>query len=54
MSMSWTCPYCNKIATITESNLSVNTHEFHKNNRHDAALHFVTAVTVTCPRFLTQ
>lgn len=33
MSSSWTCPYCNQVATITESNVSVDTHYFNLSNK---------------------
>jgi hypothetical protein len=32
---SWTCPYCNQIATITENNTSYDIHFFDKNNKDD-------------------
>lgn len=44
---SWTCPYCNRDATITDSNFSRNVHLFDKDNKH-GMLALVTLVT-TCP-----
>ncbi len=32
-STSWTCPYCNRVATITAENVSGGTHSFHLNNK---------------------
>ncbi|HWH73211.1 MAG TPA: DUF4145 domain-containing protein [Methylibium sp.] len=32
-STSWTCPYCNRVATVTGENVSVDTHAFEKNNK---------------------
>ena len=34
-SFSWTCPYCNRIATITNSNVSYSMHDFEVGNEHD-------------------
>lgn len=47
MSSSWTCPYCNRIATITGSNVSVDTHYFDQNNK-SGNLGLKTSVIV-CP-----
>ena len=47
---SWTCPYCNQIATITESNTSYSTHTFDNQNK-DGDLGIRTAVIV-CPNEL--
>lgn len=30
--ISWTCPYCNQVATITAENFSQDMHHFNKNN----------------------
>ena len=46
--MSWTCPYCNQIATITESNLSNDRHVFNQNNKEGCNLSLWTRVTI-CP-----
>lgn len=45
---SWTCPYCQQIATITDNNLSEGIHRFDENNRHDVPLYLQISVTV-CP-----
>lgn len=46
-SFSWTCPFCNKIATITEHNWSINKHTFSKNNKYgDLA---IMTYIVICP-----
>ena len=44
---SWTCPYCNRVATITKENVSTATHAFEKNNKH-GLVGLRTWVTV-CP-----
>lgn len=43
----WTCPYCNRDSTITESNFSSAWHEFNNDNK-DGNLAIVTRV-ITCP-----
>ena len=43
----WTCPYCNRDATITESNFSSSWHDFDNDNK-DGKLTLVTRV-ITCP-----
>ena len=43
----WTCPYCNRNATITGSNYSSNSHKFGHNNK-DGDLLIKTSVVV-CP-----
>lgn len=43
----WTCPYCNRNATIISSNYSSDTHYFEENNK-DGKLCINTIVTV-CP-----
>jgi len=45
---SWVCPYCNSVATITDSNISRDRHKFEKNNRENCQLWLDTQVTV-CP-----
>jgi hypothetical protein len=44
---SWTCPYCNQIATITDSNTSDDIHFFNLNNK-DSGLGLITSIVV-CP-----
>jgi hypothetical protein len=44
---SWTCPYCNQVATITDSNRSYASHKFSNENR-DGGLAIWTSVIV-CP-----
>ena len=43
----WTCPYCNRDATITDSNYSSNSH-FFSNNSKDNELYLITRIIV-CP-----
>ena len=43
----WTCPYCNRNATIISSNYSTNYHVFEHNNK-DGDLFIETSVIV-CP-----
>lgn len=44
---NWSCPYCNRDVTITDSNFSKNTHFFDNENKDgDSAL--ITTV-ITCP-----
>ena len=47
MSKLWTCPYCNRNATITDSNYSSDYHKFRHNNK-DEDLTIRTSVIV-CP-----
>jgi Domain of unknown function (DUF4145) len=44
---SWTCPYCNAVATITDSNTSNDRHDFNRDNK-DGPLALLTKVIV-CP-----
>lgn len=44
---AWTCPYCNQVATITQFNVSIDTHAFEKDNKL-GPLGLQTYVTV-CP-----
>lgn len=44
---NWTCPYCNRNTTITDSNFSYDTHYFNCGNK-DGNLGLRTIVT-TCP-----
>jgi hypothetical protein len=44
----WTCPYCNRDITLTEHNISNNTHYFSKDNK-DGQLALSTTVLV-CPK----
>ena len=44
----WTCPYCNQVATVTQSNVSSTPHKFHLRNKEDMELWLVTSVIV-CP-----
>ena len=45
---SWLCPYCNQIATITENNVSTDTHQFDRGNKEKRPLALVSSVVV-CP-----
>lgn len=44
---TWTCPYCNQIATITGQNVSSGSFEFDDHNKHGAQV--LRLNTVTCP-----
>ncbi len=44
---NWACPYCNKEATITDSNYSQNLHVFDEDNKDGMSV-IVTEV-ITCP-----
>jgi hypothetical protein len=44
---SWTCPYCNQVATITPENVSEDRHQFNNGNKLDT-LRLYTKVIV-CP-----
>ena len=44
---NWTCPYCNRDATITENNYSSNIHFFNDDNK-DGDLGLKTVI-ITCP-----
>jgi hypothetical protein len=44
---NWSCPYCNRDVTITNSNFSRNIHSFDNENK-DGGLALVTIV-ITCP-----
>ena len=43
----WTCPYCNRNATIIGSNYSTNYHQFEHNNK-DGDL-FISTYVIVCP-----
>jgi hypothetical protein len=47
IAFSWTCPYCNRDTTITESNYSEDTHFFNLNSK-DGNLGIKTIV-ISCP-----
>ncbi|MCX5870701.1 MAG: DUF4145 domain-containing protein [Deltaproteobacteria bacterium] len=47
MKFNWTCPYCNREATITDSNFSRDTHFFDKGNK-DGESAIITEI-ITCP-----
>ena len=44
---SWTCPYCNQIATITSNNTSEETHRFGEGNKDGALI--IRTQTIVCP-----
>ena len=44
---SWTCPYCDQIATITDSNISIQSHTFNMGNK-DGNLGIKTII-IACP-----
>lgn len=46
--MSWTCPFCNRIATITANNVSEGFHLFNSRNKEGTELH-LKINTVVCP-----
>lgn len=43
----WTCPYCNRDATITDSNFSISNHEF--NNKNKLGPLILQSTVITCP-----
>ena len=43
----WTCPYCNRNATITVSNLSLSSHSFEHNNKDGELL--IETTIIVCP-----
>ncbi len=47
MSFNWTCPYCNRDTTITNSNFNEAIHFFNEDNK-DGSLGLMTTV-ITCP-----
>lgn len=46
--MSWACPYCNQIATITENDVSTSVHLFNLSNKEGRELWLDTDIVV-CP-----
>ncbi|MEF3081881.1 DUF4145 domain-containing protein [Luteimonas sp. SMYT11W] len=48
MSQSWTCPYCNRDTTITNSNITRGNWNFNDNNREGRTLILVGSA-ITCP-----
>jgi hypothetical protein len=44
---SWTCPYCNQVATITDNNTSYEDHFFDNNNKDDRLC--IWTSVVVCP-----
>jgi hypothetical protein len=48
VTLSWTCPYCNQIATITDDDISASTHGFDLSNKEGVELWLDTDVVV-CP-----
>ena len=44
---SWTCPYCNRITTITNSNISFSVHNFESGNESDN--YSLQTHVITCP-----
>lgn len=47
MAQSWDCPYCNRVATIGNDNISANAYSFDDNNKHGRLV--FEAQAVTCP-----
>lgn len=50
MAFSWTCPYCNQNATITDSNISRFLNKFNNNNKY--GLVGIEIESITCPNLL--
>ena len=46
-SFSWTCPYCNRMTTITDSNITQSEHSFFRAFQDDCFV-LVTSVII-CP-----
>ena len=44
---SWHCPYCNRMATITDSNFSSAIHRIDKKSKDDAIALYTSVIT--CP-----
>jgi len=44
---SWRCPFCDQIATITNSNFSSQSHIFHEGSRHGGQA--ICTEVITCP-----
>ena len=44
---SWTCPFCNRIATIGEANQSINSHQFNRANKDGDLI--LSSTAVVCP-----
>jgi hypothetical protein len=44
---AWTCPYCNRVATITDNNVSYGKHFFHQNNKEGNLV--VKSSVIVCP-----
>ncbi|WP_045430206.1 DUF4145 domain-containing protein [Acinetobacter calcoaceticus] len=54
MAFSWTCPYCNQNATITDSNLSTDCFKFNDGNLYGAVAfqtRFITCPNKKCKEF---
>ena len=47
--IDWTCPYCNRAATITNQSFSSSIFRFNDNNKEDCTLAIAT-MAITCPR----
>ena len=47
MNFPWTCPYCSRDATITDSNISTSQHSFHQNNKVGRLL--LQTHAIVCP-----
>lgn len=48
MVFSWTCPYCNQNATITQNNFHNSDFKFYYRNKYDEDLTFKTSIII-CP-----
>lgn len=44
---AWTCPYCNRVATLQSANISIDNHTFNNNNRYGS--HTIRTTVVVCP-----
>lgn len=47
MAFTWTCPFCNRAATITDSNYSVDTHQFLHDNKYGRQ--GIQTTVIVCP-----
>ena len=47
--IDWTCPYCNRAATITNQSFSSSIFRFNDNNKENCSL-AVATMAITCPR----
>jgi hypothetical protein len=47
MAKSWDCPFCNRIATVNDENITSNTIQFDDGNKHGVL--YLNIESITCP-----